>query len=36
MAERPKQGPGEHWEKKRGTENPLLQLSDSKGERLLH
>ena len=23
MAEQPKQGPGEHWEKKRGNENPV-------------
>ena len=28
MAEQPRQGPGEHWEKKRGIENPVASLAE--------
>ena len=28
MAEQPRQGPGEHWEKKRGIENPVTPLGE--------
>ena len=28
MAEQPRQSPGEHWEKKRGNENPVASLAE--------
>jgi hypothetical protein len=28
MVEQPKQDPGEHWEKKRGIENPVASLAE--------